>query len=438
MLIRGREPVRTIERFMIRIAAALALMALLPASALAQAAAPTPPPARTAALGAIDVVKALSEKERAALQSDLAWTGHYNGALSGEVGERTIAAIKAFQRDQGGKQTGVLNPQEREALAAAAKRLQQNVGWTLVTDPATGTRLGLPLKRTPRKIADGGLTTWNSPQDTIQIQFSHRREPGVTTTALAERARKEPAGRKVTYATVKPDFFVLSGLQGLKKFYQRGHVKGDQVRILTILYDQATEGTMEPVVIAMSSAFNPFPAGAPVTKPVEYATGLVVSTDGAILTTAEAVAGCASIVAPQLGGNAEKVAEEKSANLALLRLYGARNLTPLALGGGEARAGALDVVGIADPQLQNGGATITRVSTRASSSGNELALTPPPTAGFAGAPALSGHAFAGLASGGALIRAETVRAFLTAQGVTAANGTADPREAVTRIICVRK
>jgi len=31
-----------------------------------------------------------------------------------------------------------------------------------------------------------------------------------------------------------------------------------------------------------------------------------------------------------------------------------------------------------------------------------------------------------------------VRAFLTAQGVTAANGTADPREAVTRIICVRK
>ena len=37
---------------------------------------------------------------------------------------------------------------------------------------------------------------------------------------------------------------------------------GDEARILTILYDQATEGTMEPVVIAMSSAFNPFPTGA--------------------------------------------------------------------------------------------------------------------------------------------------------------------------------
>ena len=61
---------------------------------------------------------------------------------------------------------------------------------------------------------------------------------------------------------VKPDFFVLSGMQGLKKFYVRGAYKDAEVRVLTILYDQATEGTMEPVVIAMSSAFSPFPAGA--------------------------------------------------------------------------------------------------------------------------------------------------------------------------------
>jgi hypothetical protein len=48
-------------------------------------------------------------------------------------------------------------------------------------------------------------------------------------------------------------------MQGLKKFYVRGSFRGDEVRILSILYDQATEGTVEPVVIAMSSAFSPFP-----------------------------------------------------------------------------------------------------------------------------------------------------------------------------------
>jgi hypothetical protein len=94
---------------------------------------------------------------------------------------------------------------------------------------------------------------------TIQIQLARRKEAGPVTAKLAEREKKEP-GRNIDYTVVKPDFFVLSGLQGLKKFYLRGTFKGDEVRILTILYDQATENTVEPVVIAMSSAFNAFPA----------------------------------------------------------------------------------------------------------------------------------------------------------------------------------
>ena len=88
--------------------------------------------------------------------------------------------------------------------------------------------------------------------------LTRRKEAGPTTVKLAEREKKE-AGRTVDYTVVKPDFFVLSGLQGLKKFYLRGSFKGDEVRILTILYDQAVENTVEPVVIAMSSAFTPFP-----------------------------------------------------------------------------------------------------------------------------------------------------------------------------------
>src|SRR6478735_7704341 len=56
---------------------------------------------------------AMAQGERQAIQSDLAWVGQYNGAISGEVSDRMVAAIKAFQKAQGGKQTGVLNPQER-------------------------------------------------------------------------------------------------------------------------------------------------------------------------------------------------------------------------------------------------------------------------------------------------------------------------------------
>ncbi len=199
-------------------------------------------------------------RTRLALQSDLAWVGQYNGAITGEVSERMVAAIKEFQKARGGKQTGVLNPQERGVLAETAKRRQDNVGWKIVTDPGTGARLGIPTKLAPQQSSDANGAKWTSSTGTIQIQLSRRKEANPTTAKLAEREKKE-AGRAVDYTVVKPDFFVLSGLQGLKKFYLRGTFKGDEVRVLTILYDQATENTVEPVVIAMSSAFNPFPIG---------------------------------------------------------------------------------------------------------------------------------------------------------------------------------
>src|SRR6185437_15963524 len=132
---------------------------------------------------------------------------------------------------------------------------------------------------------DGNGTKWSSSTGSIQILLTRRKDANLTTAKLADRERKEPAGRKIEYSAVKPDFFVLSGTQGLKKFYLRGQFRGSEARILTILYDQATEGTMEPVVIAMSSAFNPFPAGGPPPrKTVEYGTGVIVSSDGVIVT----------------------------------------------------------------------------------------------------------------------------------------------------------
>jgi hypothetical protein len=187
----------------------------------------------------------------------------------------------------------------------------------------------------------------------------------------------------------------------------------------------------------MSSAFVPFPAGGPAARPpVEYATGIVVDANGTILTTAEAVAGCTSIVVGGLG-NADRIAEDKAANLALLRVYGMRGLTALPLGG-DARSGAVEVIGIADPQLQNGAAAVSLLKANASRDGGGFTLSPAPAAGFSGAAALSGGAFAGVASGAALIGAGTVRTFLKVHGVTATDSAGEPRAAIVRVICVRK
>src|SRR5665213_531160 len=292
-------------------------------------------PIRPALQTPADTANAMAQAERLAIQSDLAWVGQYNGAITGDVSDRMVAAIKEFQKERGGKQTGVLNPQERSVLAETARRRQENVGWKIVTEAGSGARLGMPTKLVPQQSSDANGAKWSSSTGTIQIQLSRRKQANPTTAKLADQEKKEPAGRKIDYTVVKPDFFVLSGMQGLKKFYVRGTFKGDEVRILTVLYDQATENTMEPVVIAMSSAFNPFPSGAkiagpPPRKTVDYGTGIVVSDDGAILADREAAVGCLAIAIGGYG-NADRVAEDKDHDLALLRIYGARALKPLAL-----------------------------------------------------------------------------------------------------------
>jgi peptidoglycan hydrolase-like protein with peptidoglycan-binding domain len=416
-------------------------------------------PVRPALQTPTDTANAMAQAERLALQSDLAWVGEYNGAISGEVSERMVTAIKEYQKAKGGKQTGVLNPQERSVLAETARRRQESVGWKIVTDPGTGARLGIPSKLAPQQTNDASGAKWSSPTGTIQIALARRKEAGPTTAKLAEQEKKEPPGRTVDYTVVKPDFFVLSGLQGLKKFYLRGTFKGDEVRILTILYDQATENTVEPVVIAMSSAFNPFPtnaqAGPPPRKTVEYGTGVVVGEDGTILADREIADGC---VAMTIGGYgpADRVADDKDHSLALLRIYGARGLKPLALAGGTAKS-SVDITGIADPQSQGGGAVVTSVkrSLTPIAGGGDLALSPPPAVGFSGAAALDGDGkFAGItllkpvlvagasnaqaATQAVLVPADTVLDFLKANGVGASGGSSDAKAAAVRVICVRK
>ena len=418
-------------------------------------------PIRPALQTPADTANAMAQAERQAIQSDLAWVGQYNGAITGEVSERMVAAIRAFQKERGGKQTGVLNPQERGVLAETAKQRQDNVGWKIVTEAGTGARLGVPTKLVPQQSSDANGAKWSSSTGTIQIQLSRRKEANPATAKLAEQEKKEPAGRKVEYTVVKPDFFVLSGMQGLKKFYVRGQYKGDEVRILTILYDQATEGTVEPVVIAMSSAFNPFPSGAqmagpPPRKTVEYGTGVVVSDDGAIIADRQITDGCLAIAIAGFG-NADRVAEDKDHDLALLRIYGARGLKPLSLAGNASKT-AVDLIGISDPQNQGGGNAVSSVTASVAQAGvgSDPALSPAPALGFSGAAALDADGkFAGIAllkpvvvagppnatpaAQAALVPPDTLLDFLKANGVNAAsNGSPDAKASVVRVICVRK
>jgi len=393
---------------------------------------------------------AMSADERLAIQSDLAWTGYYDGPPGGDFDdERVIDAVKLFQKASKDKETGVLNEEERAHLAAAAEPAQRAVGWRLIDDPAIGARFGLPEKLVSPLGASRTGSRWNSGHSQIEINDFQLSEASLP--ALFEAERKAPRGRRVEASTLKPDSYVISGTQGLKNFVTRAESGGSAVRGITVLYDQATVGVMAPVAIAVANSFRGFPdpraALPPGQRAVEYGTAIVADRSGALIAAGQDTADCTAITVPPFG-HAARIAEDKASGLALLRLYGARELVPATLAD-EGQGDDLLLVGVADPSAQQGGDVVTKAA--AHRDGQSIAPTPDP--GFSGAAAIDARGrFAGTvelksvadAAGhvtrqATLIPAAAVRAFLTGHGVTPPPGQGGGIEqSVLRVICVRQ
>jgi peptidoglycan hydrolase-like protein with peptidoglycan-binding domain len=408
-----------------------------------------------------DVYPNMPLGERVGIQFDLAWSGHYNGLINGEFTDKAIAAVRAFQKDYRFRESGVLTPPERTTLATLAKAKQDQVGWRMVDDKATGAQIGLPTKQVPTTSRGRAGTRWASAQGQVQVETFRIREPGTTLATVFAQQKTEPPNRKIEINLLRNDFFIVSGTQGLKKFYVRAEMRDLEVRGMTVLWDPATEGIMDAVVVVMSSAFAPFSGSGltaligPAPRPkVEYGTGIVVTDAGHIITDRQLTEGC-NVIKVAGYGDAQPLADDSASGLTLLWVFGASDLAPLPLVHDGARGIDLTLVGIGDPQLQGGG----RATSAATARLDGGALQPAPQLGFAGAAALDGEGrFFGMvalktpptASAGAadvpppqasVVTVQTVRKFLDGQyvmPVTGPGGVDAAKKAVVRVICVRR
>jgi hypothetical protein len=377
-----------------------------PKTAAPTIAAPATVPAKSAALEA-QPAKAdpapeapsagISGNDRLKIQSALAWSGDYTGSLGGE--------------------DPFLVPQTRDATR--------------------GTR-------------------WSSAHGEVQVETFRIDDPDLKLSALFEQQKREPSSRKVEYSVLRDDNFYISGMQGLKKFSVRAQLRNGEVRGFTILFDQMMETIVAPVTVAMASAFSPFPEGsapfAAMAKSVEYGNGLVVSARGHIVTDRKLTTGCQVIVAAGIG-DADRIAEDKDNGLALLRVYGPRKLSPLALAPDAAKKGDVTLIGIPDPKDQSGAKKLTEIKARLAGANAIELRQPVPMAGFSGAATLGAQGqFLGMmqmrdfvlagteasAPPVRLVTAPTIRDFLVAHNVAPVSQGSDAKASIVRIICVRK
>jgi hypothetical protein len=334
-----------------------------------------------------------------------------------------------------------IGPPSQGALAAA--------GWRIIDDLVTGARLGLPSALVPKTAPARMGSRWTSRQGQIDIETFRLHEGALA--ALFD-AEKKVRRRIVEHSTLSPDSFVMSGMQGLKRFIVRVQSSGSELRGITILFDQATEGVMAPIAAAMANTYQGFPDPSAALPPglrrsVEYGTAVVVSGQGHLITSAQITDGCQAITIPGFG-HAERIAADKANDIALLRVYGAQDLLPVALASESGAGDDFTLVGVADPLAQAGGGAVTRAPAHRSAQG----LDPAPKLGFSGAAAVDPQGrFAGMvdlqstavAGAGAvnqatLIPVETLRAFLQAQSIAPATNRNAIDQSVMRVICVRK
>ncbi len=409
------------------------------------------PAGKTAPAAIAKAYAAIPLDERLAIQSNLAWTGYYDGPPGGDFDdERAIDAVKLFQKAANDKETGILNDEELTHLATAAEPAQRAVGWRIIDDSATGARFGLPEKLVSPLSASRIGSHWNSGHSQIEVNDFRLSEASLP--ALFEAEKKTSRERRVESSALKPDSYIISGTQGLKNFVTRAESDGAAVRGITILYDQATAGIMAPVAIAMANSFRGFPDASAAQPPgqqraVEYGTAIVADRSGDLVATRQDTDDCTAITVPGFG-HAARIAEDKTNGLALLRLYGARDLVPAAFAD-ESQGDDLVLVGIADPAAQQGGDAVTKTAARL----DGQSIKPTPNPGFSGAAAIDprgrfagmvelnsvADAATGLATRQAtLIPAEAVRTFLAAHGVAPVAGQNAVEQSVVRVICVRK
>jgi hypothetical protein len=387
-----------------------------------------------------------------AKQSDNRRQTTASAARSGKV-TSPRAQSKTAAKSDNEREGAILAALERGSAGTPAS-FPDSVGWRLIEDPATGARLGLPEKLVPRVSASRMGGRWSSAQGQIQVETFRFAEAALP--ALFDDEKKA-ARRQIEASVLKPDLFVISGVQGLKSFLMRAEARGSEVRGVTVLYDQATEGTMERIALAMVGAYQGFPdlSVAPppgLRRAVEYGSAIAVTRDGDLVTSARLTDECRSISVPGVG-HGERIAADSASDLALVRLYGARDLVPVVLTGGSSPGGDLRLVGVDDPLVQKQQGAVTSVRARIAGSDIE----PAPALGFAGAAAVDIRGvFVGMidfkpaivaANDGSahttatLVPVEPIRTFLKAHNVSpaiAANYPADAEQSVVRIICVRK
>ena len=270
---------------------------------------PDPDPAATKRLE-----RGWSRAEKKRLQTQLDWTGYYDGAIDGVFGPATREAIRAFQKREGFQQTGYLTWDQLALLNARYAALAGDLQIETLRDEEAGIEILYPAGLLARAETDPPFVHYR-PKGEGQLRLILISQPGgrAELSALYEIMESFDYVPRGGYTRRKRDWFVLSGADENVVSYSYVRLSGGALKGFTLIWPPAENALMQRLATRMYESFRPLDgrvldprpeAETPAVDlsveieteaPARSATGFFVNAEGALVTHLDNVAGCSQI-----------------------------------------------------------------------------------------------------------------------------------------------
>jgi hypothetical protein len=262
-----------------------------------------------------------------------------------------------WQRARGFDPTGVLTTSQREALVAGYRAAFAALGLSAVRDADAGIEIVLPLGQLARARTEAPFVLYDPVGGSgAQVLLISQTGDEATLFALYDLLQTleiiPPTGPRER----KRREFVIEGRSAERSAYALARLEGGAVKGFVYVWPPGGDPRLQARVLdAMKASFRSIPgvilpdtavtgdgsgqrpdllAGLEIRRPTRTRTGVFVDARGAVLTVAEAVAGCRKIVLAD-ATEARVLAEDAALGLALLAP--AAPLAPLAVAGFQDR-----------------------------------------------------------------------------------------------------
>lgn len=256
----------------------------------------------------------LTRDERAELQEALQWAGYYDSAIDAAFGPGTRTAMAGWQRDQGFDPTGVLTTRQRAALLAQYNAVLEGLDLQVVTDDRAGIRMALPRGAVAFDRHDYPFAQYTATGEVPEARvllISQEGDRGTlaglyeimqTLEIVPLEGPRERDGRRFTIEGRTTEIVSVT-----EAALEDGEIKGftlvwpadEEARRTRLLEEMRASftrlaGTLAPEDGAEASGVDLL-AGLAVRRPTRARSGFWVDDQGAVLTSAEAVAGCTRV-----------------------------------------------------------------------------------------------------------------------------------------------